>query len=107
MDGRSVSDRVQPAGGGQRGHLVISEGEHVRAALQIAQKNVLAVGLALGLVSDLEAGLAGVMGLERSEELLEQRLILLRAPHCQRNGLICRRTVLGELLLRSAGGQQG
>ncbi len=64
MNGRAVGDRVQSAGGGQRGHLVISEGEHVRAPLQIAQQNVLAVGLTLGLVGDLEAGLAGVMGLE-------------------------------------------
>ena len=42
-DGPIVLNGVQPAGGGQRGHLVVGKGEHVRAPLQVAQQHVLAV----------------------------------------------------------------
>ena len=64
LDDGAVPDGVQSAGGGQRGHLVVGKGENVRAALQITQQHVLAVGFALRLKGNLNVGLTGIMGLE-------------------------------------------
>ena len=104
MDRRAVWDGVQSSGSGQSGHLIVGKGEHVRAPLQIGQQHILAVGFALGLEGDLEAGLIGVMGSERGEDLLEQRLVLLCAPHGQLDGLRSCSAFRGGLL--SAAGRQ-
>ena len=80
-----VFNGIQSPGGSQGGNLVIGEGKHVGPILQISKQHVLAVGLALGLIGNLEAGLSGVMILERGKNLLEKRLVLLGAPNSQRN----------------------
>ena len=97
--------RVQSAGGGQGGHLVVGKGEYVRPALQVSQKNVLAVGLALGVVCNAEDALGGVAGLEGGEDLLEEGLVLLRSPDRQFHGLYAASAALRRRRCLFAGGQ--
>ena len=100
MDVRRLPNGVQAAGCRQSGHLVICKGKDVGAALQIPQKDVLAVGFALGLVGDLEIGLAGVPGLEGGENFPKEGFVLLRSPYSQLDGAAT------SLLAAAAGGRR-